>query len=53
MCGSQEKGWTKKYRPWILIYSEEFESKVAAMKREQELKTAQGRLSVRNLISKK
>ena len=48
-----KKGWTKKYRPWILIYSEEFASKREAMKREQELKTAQGRLFVRNLISKK
>ncbi len=33
------KGWTIKFRPWTLVHSEIFESKLSAMKREQELKT--------------
>ena len=40
------KGWTKKFRPWILFYSEEFNCKEAAIKREKELKSAQGRLFI-------
>jgi putative endonuclease len=29
------KGWTVKFRPWILIHTEEFENKTSAMKRER------------------
>ena len=38
-----KKGWTIKYRPWKLIYSEEFPNKSAAIKRERELKSHKGR----------
>jgi putative endonuclease len=44
------KGWTIKYRPWKLIYSEEFQEKVDALKREKELKSYQGRIFIRNKI---
>ncbi|MGC9336774.1 MAG: GIY-YIG nuclease family protein [Candidatus Cloacimonadia bacterium] len=37
------KGWTAKFIPWELVYHEEFETKAEAMKREQELKSYQGR----------
>ena len=37
------KGWTIKFRPWILAYTEEYLLKPEAMKREKELKTATGR----------
>jgi len=37
------KGWTIKYRPWEVIYTETFEAKAAAMTREKELKTGKGR----------
>ena len=37
------KGWTIRYRPWKLIYHEEYDSKAEAMKREQSLKSHQGR----------
>ena len=30
------KGYTLRYRPWIVVYTEELESKSAAMKREKE-----------------
>jgi putative endonuclease len=44
------KGYTIKYRPWIILYTEETESKEAAMKREKELKSSKGRLFIRSLI---
>ncbi|MFA6260587.1 MAG: GIY-YIG nuclease family protein [Bacteroidia bacterium] len=37
------KGYTIKYRPWRVIHTETFASKVEAMKREKELKSAKGR----------
>jgi putative endonuclease len=44
------KGWTIKYRPWKLIYSEEYQDKKDAMKREKELKSYEGRIFIRNKI---
>ena len=38
-----KKGWTQRYRPWELVYTEEFTDKSTAMRREKSLKTAQGR----------
>ena len=38
-----KKGWTIKFRPWIIVHQESFDSKSDAMKREKELKTAAGR----------
>ena len=37
------KGWTIKYRPWKLIYSEIYTDKLKAMERERQLKSAKGR----------
>ena len=36
------KGFTIKYRPWKVIYTEEFPEKSVAMQREKQLKTARG-----------
>ena len=44
------KGFTKKFRPWIVIYVDFFETKSAAMKREKELKSSRGRDFIRNQI---
>jgi putative endonuclease len=44
------KGWTKRFQPWEIIYSEEISSKEEALKREKQLKTAKGRLFVRSFI---
>ncbi len=41
---------TKHYRPWIVIYSENFNSRSEAMKREKELKSHAGRDFIRNEI---
>ncbi|MES2516251.1 MAG: GIY-YIG nuclease family protein [Bacteroidota bacterium] len=45
------KGYTLRYRPWKLIYSERFPDKVSAMKREKELKSGKGREFIRSLIA--
>lgn len=47
------KGYTVKYRPWTLIYSEEYNTKKEAIIREKQLKTAKGRNFVWNLINEK
>ena len=48
-----KKGWTIKYRPWELVFTEEFETKKEALKREKELKSAKGREYVWREIRKK
>ena len=45
-----KKGYTIKFRPWKLFYSECFQSKASALKREKELKSARGRKFIRDLI---
>jgi putative endonuclease len=37
------KGWTVKYRPWEIVFTEKYSTKKEAMKRERQLKTARGR----------
>ena len=39
---------TKYYRPWTLLYSEEFTSRAAARKREIELKSGAGKEFLKN-----
>ncbi len=46
------KGFTIRYRPWKLVYTEEYNTKSEAMKRERQLKSARGREFIRSLISK-
>ncbi|MEQ8928176.1 MAG: GIY-YIG nuclease family protein [Fulvivirga sp.] len=44
------KGYTVKYRPWIIIHQESFPSKKEAIIREKQLKSAKGRELIWNLI---
>jgi len=44
------KGFTLKFRPWIVIHVEFFNSKSEAMKREKYLKTGIRREFIQNLI---
>jgi putative endonuclease len=44
------KGYTIKYRPWLIAYTEEFETRSEAMKREKELKSSRGRQFIRELL---
>ena len=43
-------GWTARFKPWTLIYSEAHASKADALLRERELKTARGRAFIRSLV---
>ncbi len=47
---SNNKGWTNRYQPWILLYKEVFDLKQNAMFREKQLKTARGRKFIRSMI---
>jgi putative endonuclease len=44
------KGFTNLGKPWILIYSESFESKNEAMEREKQLKSWKNRERIEHLI---
>ena len=44
------KGFTIRYRPWQLFYTERFEEKMEAIQREKSLKTASGRRFIWNKI---
>jgi putative endonuclease len=48
-----KKGWTIKYRPWEVVFTEEFETKKEAMKREKQLKSAKGRQYVWERVNQK
>ena len=41
------KGFTLRYRPWVLIRTELFDSKTGAMNREKFLKTGRGREEIK------
>lgn len=43
------KGFTVKYRPWKLIYTEIYETKREAMKREKYFKSGVGRIFIKKL----
>ena len=45
-----KKGYTVKFRPWKIVYTEEFDDKKDALKREKELKTSRGRNYIRKEI---
>jgi putative endonuclease len=47
---STNKGYTSRFRPWIIIYKEEAPDKTTAMKREKQLKSARGRLFIKTFI---
>ena len=48
-----KKGWTIRFRPWEILYSEEFSSKTKALNREKELKSAKGRRFIWSLVQNK
>jgi putative endonuclease len=48
-----KKGWTKSFRPWVIVHQEFFDSKSEALKREKQLKSATGREFIwKNIIPK-
>ncbi|MBV5313428.1 MAG: GIY-YIG nuclease family protein [Prolixibacteraceae bacterium] len=51
--GIENTGWTSHFQPWEMIYFEEFTSRTEAIKRENSLKTARGRMFVWELVKNK
>lgn len=47
------KGFTFKFRPWVLVYQERLNTKKEALIREKQLKTARGRAFIWALIKEK
>ncbi|WP_262710297.1 GIY-YIG nuclease family protein [Mucilaginibacter psychrotolerans] len=47
------KGHTIKYRPWVIAHIEEYPTKAEAVKREKQLKTANGRQFIRGIVKSK
>ena len=47
------KGYTIKYRPWVVVYTEVFETKKEAIIREAQLKSSNGRQFLWNIIHQK
>lgn len=47
------KGWTIKFRPWIIIHTEEFYNKAEAMRREKWFKSGIGRDYIKNELLKR
>jgi len=45
-----QKGWTVRYRPWKIIYTEPYADKQSAMRRERALKSSRGRKFIRSLL---
>ena len=45
-----KKGWTIKYRPWVVIYTEFFDDKISAMKKEKFIKSGVGRKWLKDKI---
>jgi putative endonuclease len=48
---TESKGFTIRYRPWELVYTEIFENKSDAMQREKFLKSGLGREEVKKIVS--
>jgi putative endonuclease len=46
------KDWTKRYRPWELVYTESYQTKSSALKREKELKTGMVREFIQKMLVK-
>jgi len=47
------KGYTIRFRPWVIAYTEEFETKIEALKRESYLKSTQGRKFAWKMVRQK
>ena len=50
---SRNTGWSSRYQPWELLYSEEHPNKAEAMQREMQLKTYRGREFIHEMVRAK
>ncbi|MEO1023272.1 MAG: GIY-YIG nuclease family protein [Bacteroidota bacterium] len=49
----QNKAYTKRYQPWELVFSEQFETRAQAMAREKALKSARGRAYIWEQVNRR
>ena len=47
---TETQGFTLRYRPWVLIYTETLETKTDALKREKYYKSGVGRVKLKEII---
>ena len=47
-----KKGYTVRYRPWTILYTEQYQTKGEALIREKQLKSAKGREFIWQLVAK-
>ena len=47
------KGYTVRFRPWTVVYTEDYKTKKDAMSREKQLKSAKGREFIWDIINNK
>jgi len=45
--------YSKRYKPWKVVYTEEYPTRAEAMKRERQLKSQKGREFIRKIIREK
>jgi putative endonuclease len=48
-----KKGYTAKFRPWEIVFTEDYEVKKEATNREKQLKTANGREFIWEVVKEK
>jgi len=48
----KNKGYTKRFQPWILVYSRTFEKKEDAMDHEKYLKSLKSKMAIQDLLKK-
>ena len=46
----KNKGFTKRFQPWIIVYDEAFQTKAEAMSKEKFFKTGKGRELISNIL---
>ena len=46
------KGWTVKFRPWKVVFTEQYQTKREALAREKQLKPSKGKAYVCEMVSK-
>ena len=44
------KGYTVRYRPWVVAFTEEYTDKLTALRREKALKNGQGRAHIKEKL---
>ena len=49
---SGKSAYTKKYKPWRIVYTEEYENEIDARSKERYYKSAAGRRKIKKIIEK-